>query len=499
MVAPSWDSFARPNIENQTPPQKQIRHAKQPIAQEEIKNIPMQQIPNEQIEINQEIPGDFQDSLSPAGKKPEWGNFQTPETYQGEPDPTEDESTLGYLARNIITNASRLGEQVLGRAGNLEKFGKDVLSNFPQTGGVLGWAISELVGADRWEKMVRGKGQMFPTSEQIKEFSQEATGGYTKPKTKREEKFQNVVEDVGATIGPGRTPTLRNVAVNNLGIPAASNAVKETVEYLGFGKDKATTAKLGAWTALSLLGNVNAPQYASSLMNNGRNGIPQGLNIDVPRLQTRLQQVSRSPLLLNSDPRSALARQELDAIGRDLANGQTSVRSMMTAYDGINAAKRNRGLFEFNRNDQNFAKKSIDQVKNAVRDEIVDSSRAFPNAIQDWKNGIQAWAVIHQTRGMTNWIDSLAKGPYAKIISGPAAALFGVTTYGGLKAPLVAGPLSLGVPASYKAVQTAARVWKDPNLSKYYWNAILEAQRENAPAFINNYEKLNKRLKEKEK
>lgn len=491
MVTPSWDSFSRPK---QPPPEREIIKSRE-THPAKISNV----IPDEQKEIQEEIPGEIQDAEKPEADKPQWGNFQTPETYQGELAQNEEETPFGYLVRNIASNASRIGEQVLGRVGNLEKFGTDVLANFPKTGGILGWAISELMGPEKWEKMIRGKGQTFPTSEEIKEFSQKASKGYTKPKTKGEEKFQGLTEDVGAMIGPGRVPTARNIAINNLGIPVASNAVKEIVNELGFGESKANVAKLGAWTALSLLGNVNAPQYASELMNKGRNGVPNTLNVDIPRLQNRLQQVSKSPLLLNSDPRSALARQEIEAIGKDLSNGQTSVRSMMTAYDGINAAKRNRGLFELTKGDQRFAKRAIDEVKNSIRDEIIDSSKAFPDAIKNWRSGIQAWSVIHQSRAMTNWIDGLAKGPYSKILQGPAAALFGVTTYGGIKAPIVALPASVAIPAGYKTAQTAYRVWQDPNLSKYYWKAILEAQRENAPAFISNYEKLNRKLKEKDK
>jgi len=60
------------------------------------------------------------------------------------------------LVRNISALTSRVEEPVLGRYGNIEKFSKDVLSNLPQTGGVIGWALSELIGQDRWERMVRG-------------------------------------------------------------------------------------------------------------------------------------------------------------------------------------------------------------------------------------------------------------------------------------------------------------------------------------------------------
>jgi hypothetical protein len=469
MVNPSWDQFSGTGEEE----------------------------PEEEQELSQEVPGDIKDAEEPIQHKPEWGNFDSTETYQGEIDPTAEESTVGYFVRNIAANASRLGEQVLGFRGNVEKMGKDILSNMPEAGGILGHALHELMGQERWERMVRGKPgqeQMLPTSENIKDISQQVTGGYTKPKTPGEEKFQKVTEDVGATIAGARRFNPRSVLVNNLGIPAASNVVQNVVEDLGFGKDKATYSKMGAWLALSLLGNVNAPQYASGLMNQGRNGVPNQLPINVPRMQQRIQNVLNDPHLLHADPRSALARQEANAILNDMANGQTSVRSMMTAYDGINAAKRNRGLFELNRGDQNFARRAIDQVRNAARDEIMESAQQFPDALNSWRNGIQAWSVIHQSRSITNWVDGLAKGPYSKMLSGPAAGLFGITSYGGMKAPLIAGPTALAVPAGYKAAQTAYRAWNSPSLSNYYWNAISAAQEENIPAFINNYNKLNKGL-----
>lgn len=475
MVTPSWGSFQKP----EQPPK-------------------LQQAENRlEDEFKEEIPGGIEDAGKPEGNKPQWGDFKTPSTYQGPVDPTVEESTIGYLARNAAAVGSRIAEQVLGAAGNIEKVGRDIIASAPKSSGILGWALSELVGQERWERMVKGPNkdnQALPTSQQLKDVSQEVTGGYTKPKTKGEERFQGYVEDVASTLITRRPTSLRNMAVNNLGIPLASNYVKNTVQDLGFGEDKATIAKLGTWTALSLLGNVNAPQYASDLMNQGRNGMPTNVNIDVSRLQQRLQAVANSPNLLHADPRSALARREIAAIQQDLANGQVSTRSMMTTYDGINAAKRDASLFTLNRGDRRFAARAVDQVRDAVREEIMQSGAAHPQALQNWQSGVQAWAVIHQSNAMTNWISSVAKGPYAKAITGPAAAVFGVGAYGAATHPLIGLPGAAGATALHKATQTAYRVWNDPNLSNYYWRAVSAAQAENAPAFINNYNKINKEL-----
>src|SRR5690606_11285391 len=121
MVSPSWSDF-------QTPQKKQLLEP--PVAQEQ----------KQQQQCNQSL---------------NWENFQTPMTYQKQ---NEDESSTEWWIRNIASNASRVGEQIAGGYGNVEKFAKDVLVNLPQSGGVIGWALSELVGPERWERLVRGPG-----------------------------------------------------------------------------------------------------------------------------------------------------------------------------------------------------------------------------------------------------------------------------------------------------------------------------------------------------
>lgn len=476
MVAPSWESFQRPNQQNQE----------------------REQLSHQQQEFEQELPGEMQDNEKPQAEKPQWGNFLSPTTYQGKPDPNEDESTLEYLTRNATQLGSRVLEQTVGRHGNIEKFSKDVLSSFPKSGGLIGWAISELVGPEKWERLVRGppgQQQMLPTSDQLRKVTKEISKGYTEPKTKGEEKISEFVEDVGSTLTGRRAPT----AINNLLIPAAANVVKQIVKETGFGEDKAQMAKLAVWLPLSLAGNVNAPQYASQLMNQGRNGLPNTLHADIPRFTRRLDAVANSPLLLHSDPRTALARQTLAGIRNDIANGQTNSQSLFTMFDGVNAAKRNRGLFELGRSDQNFARRAINEVRNAIRDEILDVGVNHPEAIQSWQNGVRAWATIHQSNAISNWVESAAKGPYSKILSGPAAGLFGIGAYGAHKLPaFISGAGSVAIPASYKTGQVLYRMWNDPNLRAYYWNAIAASQTENLPVFISNYNKLNKGLEKSE-
>src|SRR6185503_1768812 len=345
----------------------------------------------------------------------------------------------------------------------------------------ISWALSELMGPEKWERFVKGplgQQQMLPTSENLKKASQTISKGYTKPKTPGESKFQEYTEDVGAVLQGPRTPNLtgmtaaqrtRQLAYGKLLIPAAANVAKQITQGLGFGEDKANLVKAIVWLPLALANSVSGPQYASHLMNEGRKGVPNTLQANVPRFNQRLDAVERT--LLSSDPRTELARSQIVNLRRDIANGQTNSGSLFTMYDGVNAAKRTRGMFQFNRNDQNFAREAIDRVRHAVRDEIMDVGANYPQALESWRNGVQAWSVIHTSNSITNWVENLARGPYAKLLSTPAAALFGVGSVGAVKAPMIAGPASAIVPATYKTGQTIYRMWNDPRLANYYWRA----------------------------
>jgi len=147
-----------------------------------------------------------------------------------------------------------------------------------------------------------------------------------------------------------------------------------------------------------------------------------------------------------------------------------------------------------NPGDRRAAIHNINMVRDTVRDEINILGQANPQALQSWQNGVQAWSVIHRSNALTNWVEGVAKGPYAKLMAGPALGLFGVGTLGAIKQPLIAGPLSAVTAAGYKSAQTVYRVMNDQNLARYYWQAIGDVERQNLPSFLNNYDKLNKEL-----
>jgi hypothetical protein len=415
-----------------------------------------------------------------------WGNFQSPSTYQGEPDPTAEESTLGYFGRLLFSNVARAGERYLGKYGDVEQGVKTLLSKAPASMGLMGKALQSMMGQEGWDRFVGVQNQIAPTSEDVKKMTLAATGDYTKPKTKGERIGQEFSADVGSMVG-ARGATRARTMILNLGIPAAGQAAKETVAELGFGEDAGNRSKLAAQVALALLEGVNAPAYAAQLMNEGRNGFGPGVVANVPHYENEINQVARR--MYQGDPRSALAQQQIAGIRNDMQNGQTSMRDLMNRYDALNAAKRDRGLFELGRTDRRAAIRNINEVRDAVRRQIEHIGSVNPEALQSWQNGVQAFSVIHQSNAITNNINRWLSGPIGK---GAVSTLFGATAYGAIKAPAVAGTLGAGAALGYKATQVAMRVWQDPNLANYYWQAMRAAAQNNGPMFLANYNNLNR-------
>jgi len=463
MVAPSWEQFQKPKQPALTAP------ISSPTPQEKV--------------------GDITDSISPEGRKPQWGDFLTPMTFQGANKPIEEEGWLSWFSRNAVQNVSRAGEAVFGLPGNLQKLHREASSSLAP---FVSWATGNLIGEEKWKSLFTPL-LTLPTSESIRQKASELTGGFTEPKNKLEERVGELTGDVVSMFIP---PTGFTKVIPKILIPSAANGVKTIVDSIGFGEDKANMAKLAVWLPLTLAKSINAPKYASDLMNKGRTAIPEDLKINSSAFRDKLNEVNKT--LLNSDPRTALARNAISGLEQDLKNGQDSVRSLMTAYDGINAAKRSRGMFELGKRDQIFATKSIDKVRDLLREEILNSASQYPEALKNWKDGISAWAVIHRSNALTNMLEKQAKGPYAKILQGPAAALFGLGAYSTTQVPQVAGVASATVPAAYKTGQAIYRMWNHPELNKYYWNALFELSRENLSAFSKNYVKLNKGLEKLE-
>lgn len=443
-------------------------------------------------EKQKKIPPDFNE-----GKKEySWGQFQTPSTYQGEIDPTADEGTFDWLLRNASAHAVRGLETAIGKYGDIQKAAENFIAEHPGSLGIFGKALHSLIGDEKWKSAVTGSNNLLkidlPTTQEIRSnLTEPATGEYLKPKNEKEKFTQEIASDIGSIGGAKVGGNLRNRLTNYIAIPTAANLVKSGTKELGLEEKYGDYGKLATWTALSLANNVNAPAYAAQLMNQGRNGFGPNVRANVPRYHQNLDRVARN--MLHGDPRSALAQQQILGIRNDIANGQLSMNNLMNRIDAINAAKRDRGLFQLNRADRNAARRNINQVRDVVRDEIVHLGQSNPQALRAWQEGMGAFAAIHRSRAITDMARRFADRLHG---AGEIGSIFGLGT-GIVKAPLGVATGATVVPAAYKTGQVLFRVMTNPTLAHYYWDAIGAAGRGDSNVFIKNYNRLNDEYKKK--
>lgn len=406
-----------------------------------------------------------------------------------------------HLARMTFTGLSALGSL----PGEVREFAKSIHGQGINELNLLGKKIGlpelkepEFGGMsqavkDKWDPVLNAL-DIFPTYEQIKKYGEEKSAGYLSPKDESEKAFDETIRDVVNINFPmtrGANPLIKT------GIAIGANLAKQGSLLLGMDEDKADLLKMGTWTIGSLAGNMNARQFGIDQTRIGRQGIgnnafnPHALEQDLDILQRGL---------LRGDPRSDPALKAIRDIRHQMRQGQTNVQDLIERYDALNAMKREKGMFEFGRVDRRVAERRLTRVQHAIRDQIEQHS-ADPHAFQQWRNGLEALAVVSQTENMTRWVDNLlSKGKYKDLANKAVYGLFtggagaaGTATALGFGSKLLIGaPLAAGLAGAYKGIQVLQRVVQSPVLANYYRNAMQAIVRQDAPAFISNYNKLNK-------
>ena len=547
--------------------QQQAQQAQQPQAPQESEVFDQQQMqaPQQQVQQPQapqpQAIAENQNKIDDLKLKPpfkeefSWDDYPTMDLYGNEINENENENIFKYLTRNAISGAAKVAAGIGGKFGDMQEFAEELLIGAPysggimsksfeqllgkdrwrdyvlgdnlkdkfkdqideksSSGGILNTPLQELVGKDRWRNIVKGGplAPKLPTSSDISSLIDAATGGYTEPRTLREQRFQEIASDVGSVGRKGtrlrgvpnarvRAGTrIRKSLVNNLGIPVAANSAKNVVEDLDLDKSYRTWSKMAAWTAMSLMNNVNAKGYAADLMNEGRNGFPNTVRTNGYRYSANIRRFNRH--LAKGDPRTVIVEGLIDGISHDIGNGKLTMRDLMTRYDSINAVKRSKGFFQLNKGGKEYAISQIDRLLGIVKEEINTLGRSNPSALNSWNNGLQAFSSIHRSNVIKNFVEATAKGPYAKILSAPVASMFGLTGAAAYKLSPYAGPGVTGiasatlVPAVYQTGKVAYRVFKSPVLARYYWDAMSAATKNNTSAFVKNYQKLNKEYEKK--
>lgn len=389
----------------------------------------------------------------------------------------EQEDLQRNIERNIAQQTSRQIETVAGLPGNIIDLS------------------TSLFGIENNPRL--------PTSQDIRKFSEKATGGYTAPQNETEEKAGDFQSNVASLALPGSTSYSM---LRNIGIPIAAAVGKEGVKRLG-GKEKAQAGtEAGLMFVLDLIAQngKGVQNFIGNLFKTAESHIPTGTLTNVKGLEHSLTQLEKNLSLGGSAQSKEPALKKISELQGKIKNGQLDPKELPAFRVAINEAIDNLGGFIQGQSPSSKRKavKYLGDVKSAVIEAAEKYGQVNPQFLENWQKANEAASVFHQSKHLSNFIKKKFgrsfKSQGAKLALG-AAATHGGTAFFSPATALVSGGIGTGLAAGYKSIQLIERIAKSPTLRKYYTEILKGAARNNAAQVISNTKKLDAKMADEEK
>lgn len=404
----------------------------------------------------------------------EWKQYKSNNQYPIK----QTESIPETFLRTQARNASRVGE-FIGSGFGLADL-KDFVTNVLVSG-------SEAIAGEELPRLrstlnsplfgIRGN-----TTRELKQLSEQATGGYTAPQNKTEQVADDVLQDALSFMIPikGKVPN----PFRSLGIAIGGNAAKEGVELLGGSDNQQTAAKLATMFTLSLVKPNAARQYATDLYHKADSLLPAGTRTTATAMENELVQFRD---FLNKGLGEKLPEKSqmlgiIDKLQSKIQGGTIPVEDLISARIDINSIMKDPAALK-------GIKKMFPRLNKAIDTAINGYGAVDPEFLQVYRAANQAWGVLEQSKGVSRFISETAKLTPAKTAIG--LAIEGVLWPAGLI------PTAAGAAGSYSALKTGEllyRVMKSPVLRHHYSELMKEALKENTAGVILNLRKLDNAL-----
>lgn len=405
----------------------------------------------------------------------------------------ESEQLEKDIERHAARGLSRVAETLIGMPGDLQAFINNLLP----------------------EKLSKSQGALaegvLPTSKGLREFSEKATMGYTKPQSPLEEKSDELIGDVASTLY-GRGPKgIGTGLIQSLGIPIVSNLVKEGVSYKTADEKKASSAKMGTMLALDLLnarqthGVGGSRNFIRELFSASERSVPQGAVADARTLERSLNNLRADLQRGGTSPSKTSALNKIEELFNKIQNGSIDPREFPSFRRSINELIEGQGGWAIDVPPA-IRQRTINNLSRVKR-EVVEAGENYgrtqnPVFGELWSRANEASAVRSRSEHVTNFIK---KNFGNKFKSVAASFLFGLgggtAALGGSILGKAASAASIGATLApiYKGAQYLQRVIQSPTLRHYYSEVIRYAGQNNAPKMIKAMQALDAALAKEEK
>lgn len=392
----------------------------------------------------------------------------------------------------LATTVRGVGSAAIGLPGNIKKLtdkaGKSIFD-----------FVSPMLGLNDIE--LPEDYNIIPATSDIENAFDMATEGKYIP-TEEQRPYYEAAQDMTSMFMPGSGAFK---LWQKIGIPIAGQLTKEGIKSVGGSESAQEFGKLGMLLGLSVASLANGEKYASNLMSQAESLMPQGQMINAAPIESALNRIKAQPWYKGADiPSKRPAKQLLDAIEKNISNGQMDGKMAIQLRKEANELQKNLGAFDIFRKDD---KRKAIALLNEAKDSVMKGLENYGTTVDPlfWKStqeANKAYAVLSRSKVISNFIEKHA--PILK--SEGAKNLFKVGLAGGeLALGKISPALALGTASGaagavglIKTTQIMYRIMNDSKLRKYYFNVLDNAAKSNSKAMAQNLQKLDEELLDEE-
>ncbi len=381
---------------------------------------------------------------------------------------------------SMFSEAGRIGGQLALRAGeSILGFGGDVRQLLGH--GVIA-GVEKFTGKEATElrqRLEKSK-EKAPPSATVREKGREIFGEKFEPKSPSEEFFGEIAGM--APLGPGKG-ILQKIAVASLG----KSAEKAAKEFGGEATGQISANIVGTMLA-SRFGKPNVKDYIASEYKAASQAIPKDALRTGKRIESYLETAQKKVNEGGYAPWKTEVNSQIDALKKNVKNGAVSVKAIDQSVKDINSHLRKAKV-------DPQAERWLIRLKTAAQHELRQYGKQNPEFLEHYQKANAAFAGYSQSKKASDFISkhkkNLGIGSTVSLVAefaihGPESA---TKTIGALGAAYGIG----------KSAELLYRIQSNPTLFKYYTQALAAAAAENTPVMIENFNKLDEKLKEEAK
>lgn len=329
--------------------------------------------------------------------------------------------------------------------------------------------------------------QLFPTSEQTKEFTKNLFGEHLQPKNQFEKIQDEVVSDAAALALPlpGKAIKIARPLVTSLGAQLA----KQGVNWFGGTESQQDLAKAGVVFLSSFVRPGETQELGNKLYKSARESRPELASVHTPKTLPGLHAVERQLKKGGTETWKTKLFTKIDEF-KDKITGDTIRVDELEAFK----PSMNRIINEL------YAEKNVDKqgIKSAQRyanklakvidGALTDYGKTNPQWESFYRPANEVYGAVAQSKKALNWMVR----NYKNLSFPSSAALFGIEK--------AMGPLGTAATAAAGATgfitgQTITQIAKSPTLRKYYTEVISSSLAQDLPKFLAANKKLESALK----